>query len=221
MKTNIGLLSAAIGCALFTGACTQTTPSMMNTSMVELNTETHVEQIPGDMINETTLSILAHQYTKHGDGPLELTMTYDPASKVHTAKKSLLKLKEVEKMLAKKGLGNIKTDALPLEGLEPVLMVMYPSVQAQAPSDCGAMPGLFNNKTDRFIDNYKFGCGTETLLAKQISRPADLRGRGGDVVGPADGRRITSVLETYHTLNEQQASGALQEGLERENLISE
>lgn len=149
-------------------------------------------------------------------------MTYDPKSKDFTAMKALHTLKGVEEKLAKKGLGNLKLDTLAVEGQQPSLMVMYPSTHAQAPSDCGAMPGLNDNITGReLLEPYKFGCGVETMLARQIYRPADLKGRGGEVMGPSSSRRISSVMETYHTLNEAQAAGALGETLEREDLGTE
>ncbi len=221
MKTVQTYATLFLGCLLVAG-CTQTTPSMMNTSPIELRSETHMEQIPLEHIDDLSMSILAQQYTRYGDGPLELTMTYDPKSKSYTAMKALHTLKGVEEKLATKGLANVKMDTLAVEGQKPALMVMYPSVQAQAPSDCGAMPGLNDNITGReLLAPYKFGCGVETMMARQVYRPADLRGRGGEVMGVNDGRRISNVMTTYHTLNERQATGDLVETLERENIQSE
>lgn len=221
MKILQSYITLSLACFLI-AACTQATPSMVNTSMPELRSETHMEQIPADKVDDLSVAILAQQYSRFGIGPLELTMTYDPKSKTYTAMKALHTLKQVEDKLATKGLTNVKMDTLAVEGQKPSLMVMYPSTHAQAPSDCGAMPGLNDNVTGReIVKPYKFGCGVETMLAKQIYRPADLQGVGGEVMGMNEGRRISSVMETYHTLNEQQASGALGDTLERDNLQAE
>lgn len=221
MKTVQTYATLFLGCFLL-AACTQTTPSMMNTSPIELRSETHMEQIPVEHVDDLSIAILAQQYTRFGDGPLELTMTYDPKSKSYTAMKALHTLKEVEDKLSVKGITNVKMDTLAVDGQKPALMVMYPSVQAQAPSDCGPMPGLNDNVTGReIVGPYKFGCGVETLMARQVYRPADLRGRGGEVMDVNDGRRISNVMTTYHTLNERQATGDLVETLERENIQSE
>ena len=213
-------LTALLGCALVAG-CTQSTPSMMNTSKPELVSETHIEQIPSENVDDIAIAILADQYSRFGNGPLELTMTYDPKSKNYTAMKARHSLSSVKAKLAKKGITNVKLDTLAVEGETPSLMVMYPSVVAQGPSDCGVMPGLEDYQTTRHIGMYQFGCATETLLAKQVARPSDLQGRGGNVMGVNEGRRITNVMETYHTLNEDQAAGALTETLERDGLQAE
>lgn len=207
---------------LLLGACTQSTPSMMNTSKIELVDDTHVEQIPYDKLDAFSMAILADQYSKYGDGPLELTMAYDPSSKTFTAMKARQKLNELEGLLAKKGIMNVKTSTLAMKGESPALMVMYPSVTAQGPGDCDVMPGLMNNETGRFFEDYKFGCSTETLIAKQVARPADLRGRDASGAGPNEGRRIVNVVDTYQTLNSQQSQGSLDTdlALERRDLES-
>lgn len=202
-------------------ACDMYKEPKMNLSKPELVYETHMEQIPADKIDDLSLSILANQYSRYGDGPLELTLTYDPKSRTNTAMRALNTLRDIEEKLEKKGFANIKTDTIPVEGEPSSLMVMYPSAQARPPSDCADMPGLQNNNTYRDIDEYRIGCGVETLMAKQIYRPTDLRGRGGDVMGINDGRRIVNVMDTYHILNERQAAGDLEETLERDNIGSE
>jgi type IV pilus biogenesis protein CpaD/CtpE len=217
MKATHYLACILMSGALLTG-CTQTTPSMMNTSKAELVDETHMEQIPYDKLDDISMAILANQYSRYGDGQLELTMAYDPSSKNFTAMHARNKLKELEKMLAMKGVTSVKTSTLAMKGEAPSLMVMYPSVSAQAPSDCDHMPGVKDNKTGRFLGNYKFGCSVEMFTAQQVYRPSDLRGRGGEAMGVNEGRRITSVMETYHTLNDRQASGELEDILERDDL---
>lgn len=226
MQTLYKAVSLVLGCAAL-GACAQQyTPSLMNTSKIELERETHMEQIPLNMVDDLSMAILADQYTRYGTGALELTMTYDPASKTFTAMKALQELNKAKDMLEKKGVAGVKTSTLPVAGESPVLMVLYPSATAHAPSDCGAMPGLYDNVTDvkREITNgYRIGCGIETAMAQQVYRPADLEGRGGQDMGVSEGRRLTNVVETYHVLNDREQAGELdyQRTLEREALESE
>jgi len=75
-------------------------------------------------------------------------------------------------------------------------MVSFDTVQAQAPSDCTTMPGLEKNTTTRFIDDYKFGCSVETMVARQIARPSDLEGVSG-LDDKDGGRRETNIVESY------------------------
>jgi type IV pilus biogenesis protein CpaD/CtpE len=77
------------------------------------------------------------------------------------------------------------------------------------------MPGLYSNETGRFIGDYKFGCGVETVFAKQIARPSDLEGRSE--MGMRDARRDSVILENY-------SSGAVQQpldGIDRSDLAAE
>ena len=192
----------------------QHTPSMMNTSPVELARETIVEQISAKNINDADLAVLAEQYRRDSVGTLDLTMTYDPKSTEFTAMNALHGLKSAKMALQQKGIQNISTQTLAVPDGKASLMVSYDRVRAQAPSDCTPMPGLDTNETDRFIGDYRFGCGVETLLAKQIARPSDLEGNAG--LGSRDARRDSIVIEDY-------AAGVPRtelDGLERENLAS-
>lgn len=192
-KNNIALSFLAV-CAL--GACTQNSPSMMNTSPVELQKQTVIEQVPLNQINDALISALAADYKKLGSGVLELTMAFDPKSKTFTAMNALSKLKEVKTKLARKGVKSVVTETLAVEGAQPMLMISFDSVQAQAPTDCETMPGLEVNKTTRFIDDYKFGCSVETMLARQVARPSDLEGVAGLDNGDG-GRRESNIVDSY------------------------
>lgn len=195
MRQQITYLSVLILTSITLSACTQSTPSQMNLSKVELVSESNVEQIPLANINETTMGMLADHHYKYGRGALDLTMTYDPSSKTFTAMKAVQTLKKVKYMLQQKGLRDLTAQTLAVPDGRPSLMVSYDMVRAQAPSDCGNMPGLESNDTTRFIGEYKFGCGVETLFAQQISNPSDLEGKSGLASRPA--RRAANVVDTY------------------------
>lgn len=211
-KTHLTLFAIA---SCFLAACTQSTPSQMNVSQVQLSNETSVEQIPISEVNETNMTTLANQYRKHGDGPIDLTMTYDPKSKKFTAMNAVRALRQVEDTLRRHGVRNITAQTLAVPDGKASLMVTYDIVHALAPADCTPMPGLEHNETGRFLGEYKFGCGVESQFAKQIARPADLKGRSE--MGVRDARRDTVILENY-------SSGATQQpldGIERDDLASE
>lgn len=195
-------------------ACTQTTPSMMNVSPVELSHETVVEQINVTQINDHMLASIANHHRKSSNGPLELTMTYDPKSRDFTAMSAVNELKKVSKALRYKGVRDMITQTLAVPEGNPSLMVSYDTVTAHAPSDCDPMPGLENNLTGRDLGDYKFGCGVESLIARQIARPSDLE--GNVTLAKRDARRDANVVESY-------SAGVPREplvGIEREDLSS-
>lgn len=195
-------------------ACTQSTPSMMNVSPVEVAKETVVEQIALEDMNDSTLAQLANHYRKNGQGPLELTMTYDPKARDFTAMGAVNELKKVSHALKYKGVNNMVTQTLAVSEGKPSLMVSYDMIMAYAPSDCTPMPGLDNNLTGRDIGDYKFGCAVESMLARQIARPADLEGNA--TLGKRDARRESVVIEEYSAGVPRQPL----EGIEREDLTS-
>lgn len=209
---SVVVLTLATG--MLSACAAQTTPTMMNMSPVEIAHETILEQIPLANINDKTLSILAQQYHQYGSGVIDLTMAYDPKAKNFTAMKAVHELKRVQLTLNKKGVRDIVAQTLPVPDGQPSLMVSFSIARAQAPSDCGEMPGLKNNKTSRFLGDYKFGCGIESILAQQIARPSDLEGKSE--MGMRSGRREAIILDGY-------SSGVPREpleGVERADLAS-
>ncbi len=203
-----------IGASIGLSACTQSTPTMMNVSPVELAYETSIEQIPLKNLGENNLTFLAEQHRQYGSGLLDLTITYDPKSKSFTAMNAVHELNHIQTFLKKKGVRSMAAQTLAVPDGSPSLMVSFDSVRAQAPSDCGAMPGLDNNETTRKIGDYKFGCGTESMLARQIARPSDLAGKSEmDIRGA---RRDAIMIDGY-------SSGVPRkklEGVERADLVS-
>jgi type IV pilus biogenesis protein CpaD/CtpE len=181
--------------ALLAACAPQSTSTMMNTSPVELSRETVVEQIPMTQMNDASIFVLAEQYRKDGNGSLDLTMTYDPKSSDFTAMSALHDLKHIKVVLKTKNITDVLTQTLAVPDGKPSLIVSYDTIRAQAPSDCMPTPGLESNETGRFIGDYKFGCGVESLIAKQIARPSDLEGNA--TLATRSARRESLVVEGY------------------------
>ena len=69
------------------------------------------------------------------------------------------------------------------------------------------MPGLEDGLTTEKIGDYRFGCSVDTMLAKQIYRPADLQGSAGADDG--DGRRASNSVEYYRRVEREEAEAPL------------
>ncbi|MCI5061232.1 MAG: CpaD family pilus assembly lipoprotein [Alphaproteobacteria bacterium] len=211
MKNSRYILILPVLVVLLAG-CTQTTPSMMNTSRIESIQGSTIEQIPLADLDEASIAVIAEQHRRYGTGPLDLTMTFDPKSKDFTAMKAIQTTKTIQESLKQKGVPHSSVQTMAVSEGTPSLIVTYDTVQVQAPSDCAPMPGLTNYDTTRFIEEYKFGCGVETMMAKQIARPKDLTGNAE--LDTRGGRRESVVTDGY-------SAGVPREplqGLERENL---
>lgn len=189
-------------------ACSpQSTPSMMNTSLPQVVPQTTMEQMPVSKINDGYLYKIASDYDRYGNDALHISLVYDPASKTYGAMKAFEDLADIKARLKKFGVRSVSGEAVKTDGMEPTLMVTYDSLSAQAPEGCRNMPGLENGLTTREIGNYKFGCSTDTMLAKQIYRPGDLLGNGAS--DPADGRRAANSVEYYRVVEPEEAEGQL------------
>jgi len=179
---------------LTTTACSaQHTPSMMNREPLRVAQETVIDQLPLSAINDATIAAMANHYAKHANGPMDLTMTYNPKSKSYGKYSAGKTLKAVEGKLRQKGIDTIYTNTMPVPNSDPMLVISYDTLKAMAPADCGTTPGLYDYQTGRFIEEYKFGCGVETMFAKQISDPSDLYGKSD--LDSRDGRRESIVTE--------------------------
>ncbi len=76
------------------------------------------------------------------------------------------------------------------------MIVRYDGYSAAAPKDCkNLLPGIDGDALDHDGD-YKLGCSIESVLARQVSRPADLLGNG--VVDPtSEGRAAANIVDVY------------------------
>jgi type IV pilus biogenesis protein CpaD/CtpE len=94
------------------------------------------------------------------------------------------------------GVKNVTTRIMPVSGhgTASAVEISFATVKAQPPAGCTVMPGVEDRGT--FIaSDYKSGCTVDTLLSRQIARPADLKGREG--LDAANGRRQTNIVESY------------------------
>lgn len=188
-------------------ACSpQTTPSMMNVSKPVLTSETAMQQIAVKDIKDGHLRMIADDYARYGSGSLNLSLVYDPKSSGYTAMKAFNDLSSYKDTLRKFGVKNVSAETVQAAG-DPMLMVTYDAVKAQAPEGCDLLPGTETNQTTRFIGEYKFGCTIDTMLARQIYRPDDLK--GNSQLDPGDGRRAANSTEHYRVVTEDEASGDL------------
>jgi len=81
MSLPYALLGFIAVCLLLTG-CLQE-PTKLSQNKVQVQQEKFTDNVAVASLNEAAIKGLAEHYRKHGDGPVDLTVTYDP--KVKTA----------------------------------------------------------------------------------------------------------------------------------------
>lgn len=201
MKRQTPPLFYAAGLALFLflGGCSMDVESKVaHDKKIELHRENFSQTLPAGQFDEQALFALGDHYHHHGEGPVDVLVTYDPKSRTNTAMAAAGEAARISALLRKNGVVDVKTDIMPVngQGESAQATVDYGIISARPPSDCKTMGGLDGVETGGYSD-YTPGCAIQTQIARQIARPKDLLGREG--LDKADGRRQANVVETYKT----------------------
>ena len=179
-------------------ACSIDSPSWVNQERVEVHQDVYTETFDTDLLDDAMLHALAVNHYRSGMGPMKVAVSYDPKSKTNTAAKAKDNAARIEAALRTNGVKDVRVTTTPAPmGSKSTTLISFDSVVAKPPEKCGLMPGYANTPTELPDSGnkpmgYSMGCTVETLMAKQVSRPADLIGRPGFETR-ADGRRQAVV----------------------------
>ena len=200
--TRVAATSALLALPLVTVACSLDTKSdvISMQERVELRQGSQTMRLPTASMNEAALADAADQYRRLGDGPVYVTVTYDPKSKTNTAMNATEEAARIATYLRRKGGAGVEisSDIIPVmkSGSSSDTLITYDVVTAHAPEGCEVLGGLDGTQTHVNTD-YRYGCTMETKLSRQIASPKDLKGRAGVGSDTADGRRQANIINTY------------------------
>lgn len=183
------------------GACSLNEPTWVNPSRVEVHEEGFTDTFDTASLDTGTLRAIGVNYYRYGNGPMDVTVSYNFNSSRNTKSQATTEVKRIETELRRNGVRNLRISTAPDEstGDHSKTLVSFPALTAKAPQDCTLMPGYADAQTSAPDDaegphkGYAIGCTVETLMAKQIARPGDLLGRAGFETN-ADGRRQEAVI---------------------------
>ncbi len=199
MMKKTGLtLSLCLTVALLSG-CEMYSESVVSDRRVQVREEKLTEQVATDSLDNDAIAGMIYKYTKSGNGPVDVTVTYDPESKTNTAMRAGDEAARISRIMRKEGAREIVTGILPVrtQGVKSQTIISYSAYQAVAPQNCSMMPGVEEPSIDHNPD-YRLGCTVETVFAKQISNPSDLLG-DARASSTTDGRVSTNIVDTYRT----------------------
>lgn len=200
---NIRLLILFGTCcaSLALAGCSQYEPSRINAHRAEVTHDKFAQTVPAAQADEAFISGVAEQYQRFGNGPMKVTVSYDPRSGVNTAMKAGEEASRIVEAFDRWAVRGVETEIMPVagSGAEGEVLITYDSVTAHPPRGCGSMPGLESDQAGyRSTDTYSLGCSVETMVSRQIARPKDLLGKGG-LPGRSDGRRYGNSVEPYRS----------------------
>lgn len=159
---------------------------------IELHEERFVERLNTADINHDYLAGLAGDYKRYGDSPLYVVFAYNPDA-AGIEKASVINRAAITKgLLSKMDITNAVIKTLPIAEAHDNVVVAYDKLTATGPQNCGVMPGSHGTETGTYGD-YGIGCTVMDMMAKQIARPRDLKGREG-LGGMYDGSRAAAIV---------------------------
>lgn len=208
-KTSSAILAASALLTLAAGGCAKQglgmyEPSEVNARRLEIQESRFEQVLPVSAADPTYLSEVAETYLRYGNSDLAVTVLYDPAARLNGPRTASREAVRLADSLKEQGVSGAQASTLPVAGQGETLRALfsYDQIEATPPTGCGTMPGLDNSRADYRglyeTNPYRLGCGVETMISRQVERPADLTGRAG-LKGPSDGRRQSLITESYRT----------------------
>lgn len=75
------------------------------------------------------------------------------------------------------------------------IRVAYTHVKAMVPHRCGVWPDQIGVGNNDNVDDYNFGCATQSNIAAMVAHPSDLVTPAGE--DPVDATRRTAIMQNY------------------------
>jgi pilus biogenesis lipoprotein CpaD len=196
-RFDLALIMLALVAASL-AACDMKGPSVINVSPIQVQQQDYAEMVPSASVNFETARLIADDYKQRGTGAVDVTVTYLAGQK---DVKAVAESKRIAGLLNKTGLKQVANSTLPVNDADAVgqVMINYTRLAALPPADCQQHPAetrdsIANSEDGRF-SGYRIGCGIDSYMAQQISRPKDLI--GSDDMKPATADRYGNALKDY------------------------
>jgi type IV pilus biogenesis protein CpaD/CtpE len=209
-QKNIGFKSiklSILGLA-FVGlsACAMDSPTTFNQKRAIVTEQVYLQEFREGELTPQTINEIARKYDKHGDGPTQVTVTYNPNDK-NGARAAMSQASQIAAAFEKAAMRDVHTDILPVHKIaHSTTLVRFNSFTASRPQNCPQTMAEIDDSSHWNYKDYNLGCSVESHLAAQVANPKDLTGRSGMDDAPA--RRLVNVIE------EQYVSGQRNEPLE-------
>ena len=196
MKLRHIIVPALLLCATACGSFDR--PTKLSTQRVEVLEGVEHLSFETRKLDTKTVEVLAYDYEAKGHGQVDITVTYDPKSKSNSAMNATNEAARIAETFLQNGVSSVEVNVLPVANSwnNSKTFLSYKSLTAQAPTNCGHMPGFKNIDEVGDVEahmKYGYGCTIEAMLADQVAHPEDLLGRDDQTL-TSEGRRAENVL---------------------------
>ncbi len=180
-KTGKYILLLALAASVSgVSSCRMYKEGTLTEKKIQVAEERYVQEVEFDGTQKAVLGSVGKHYERYGDGPMHLSVLYNPSSNVDTSMKATQEAADLANTLrVTVPPGLLKVDIMPVKNLESMkALVTFNTYTAKAP-DCAVMSGL-DEREHRIDMDYEMGCSVQSVMARQIARPKDLLGRDFD-----------------------------------------
>jgi len=189
-------LRSCLSCLLLLGvsSCGYDAPTTLKQSRIEVHEETNNFDLETAELTDEALANIAHHYTYNGNGPIDVTVTYNPGDRRNSAMAASDQVSRIVRALRKNDVEDIDTNILPItkQGVSKTYF-SYTTYHAQMPEGCSNATDIDDLSHENYRD-YELGCGTMDYIAQQISKPKDLLGLN-EITEETDSRKRSNVIE--------------------------
>ncbi len=184
------------GLVLLLPACSMDVPTTLTHNKAQVIEEMYRAETATAELDNEKLKWVASDYRDKGAGPISVTVTYNPKSKDNTASRASGNAARIAAVLRKEGRTEVNTEILPIHNSDSSKTLLnYVSYRAEPPKGCNNFEDIDDTVHEDYR-KYELGCSTESYLAQQVARPADLLGRGA-VREELGARKHANNLEGY------------------------
>src|SRR3990172_2901692 len=202
-------LSGILAVALFLSACDVSTPSRFTTGKIRVKEQMVTEVLDAGRIDPARVNVIADGFVRNARGGMTLAVSYpsgDSARKDSARKQG----DAYKKSFEQRGASNISVVTVPVAHQQYTgrVLVTYKALAAVAAKDCNPLPGHKGADNMEAVDQYKFGCETQTAMGRMVADPSDLLGKAGTQKN--DSRRSGATVESYKAGTPNQSMQGLQ-----------
>jgi pilus assembly protein CpaD len=208
-----GTTKIAVALTLFVSAvalsgCEMHSPTTLTEKKIQLEKTSFSEEVLVKDMDAAYIAAAARHHNRHGDGPVNMIIAYDPASTQNTAMKASHEASRLTDLFRKEGVSGVQANIIPVQNLgeDAKALISYVAYNALPPEDCETMPGYARSDKVEASPDYRLGCTMQTAMSKQVARPRDLAG-GEGVTGITDGRRAANISAAYRAGIQNEALG--------------
>jgi len=206
MRKTLSLI-VLLSASMLASACSPGEPWLMEQSYVQPGKMTiaqsrHIVRKPLNTVSDGDLRQAATTFKKSGHGMMYAVIGYD----VHNAaqkNESFARGKSIAQTLRDNGITDDRmvVRSIPVSTAQPIIVIAFDKTEAGAAPGCQPMPSLDGPIATKESFDYRLGCGVQSVMARQLVDPMDLKGKT-QRDNLMDGERVANIVTNDYRIGQ-------------------